>query len=309
MHKNAKTTPHIREKIVRDYRNGVAVSKLSRMFELSESWIHRLIRRFEKYGDACFRLKSSRPHTFSNALSGGQEQAIKALALGGWPQWRIAEVMRVSEACVSKVLKRLLGKSWRKRREPVVRYEYEAPGELLHIDIKRVSRFEQAGWKATGCSRIKSKGAGYEYVHVCVDDYSRWTMAEQLHDQKGETAATFMESIILRYRALGVTIERVMTDNGPCYKSNAFKAVIEKYNIKHIFTRPFRPQTNGKAERFIKTLMNEWGYGKRYESSDERKRKLPCYLNWFNLVRKHGSLTKKPPVSRLIVNNVCEVYT
>lgn len=310
MNKNTKTSYHIRQKIVFDYLKGSSVVQLAEQFALSKSWIYRLIRNYRRLNHQAFQIGHSRPHHSPKALNFGTQQAIKALVLGGWPQYRIAETLGLSESVISKTTHKLLGARWKKIAVRPIRYEYENPGEMVHIDIKRVSQFDSPGWRVTG-DRLNtpvSKGSGYAYVHVCVDDHSRYAIAEQMHDQKGHSATRFMQKVINHYKENGQSIERVMTDNGPCYHSKCFNQLLEKNGIKHIYTRPYTPQTNGKAERFIKTLMMEWGYGKTYQSSNERKQKLPCYLNWYNRFRKHGSLMKKPPVSRFNVNNVCEVY-
>lgn len=311
MNKNTKTSYHIRKKIINDYLSGASVAQLSEQFDISKSWIYRLIRNYQNHGESVFNIGHSRPHHSPRALCSGLQQAIKALVLGGWSQYRVAETLKISESVVSKTLSKLLGNRWRKLAVRPIRYEYEQPGEMVHIDIKRVSQFDSPGWRVTRdrLNTPKSKGSGYAYVHVCVDDHSRYAMAEQMSDQTGMSATIFMKKVIQHYHDNGKKIERVMTDNGPCYYSKPFNQLLEKHGIKHIYTKPYTPQTNGKAERFIKTLMNEWGYGKTYQSSFERKQKLPCYLNWYNQFRKHGSLMKKPPVSRFKVNNVCEAYT
>ena len=308
MAKSAKTSPHIREQLVRRYLNGEQVAVLAEQFGLSKSWLYRLIRTYKSNGDAAFQIGNCRPRNSPNSLALGTCFSIQALAAGGWPQWRIAKVLKVSESTVSRVLVRMLGKRWKSRREPVLRYEHDAPGSLVHLDIKRVSQFDEPGWRVTGDRSRKTKGVGHQYVHVCVDDHSRIAHAEQLEDQKGLTAVAFMRRMIKAYKAMGHPIQRVMTDNGPCYQSGVFRALLKHHGIRHIFTRPFTPQTNGKAERFIKTLMAEWGYGKSYPNSQVRKTKLPCYLSWYNHIRPHGSLNRNPPVSRLTVNNVLEVY-
>ncbi|WP_345315222.1 helix-turn-helix domain-containing protein, partial [Ferrimonas gelatinilytica] len=182
----------MREQLVRRYLNGEPVSRLARQFGLSESWIYRLLRAFKSRGDEAFAIGSSRPRQSPNALALGTCFSIQVLAAGGWPQWRIAEVLNVSEATVSRVLVRMLGKRWKSRREPVLRYEHDEPGSLVHLDIKRVAQFDEPGWRVTGDRSIKTKDAGHQYVHVCVDDHSRVAHAEQLEDQRGLTAAGFM---------------------------------------------------------------------------------------------------------------------
>lgn len=253
-------------------------------------------------------MGNSRPKTSPRQTPRWQENAVKALVLGGWEQRRVAETLNLPRSTVSVISRRVCGHLLYKR-EPVVRYEYDAVGGLIHLDIKRVARFDQPGHRVTGNRSQQSKRAGWEYVHVCVDDYSRWSYAEVLPDQKATSAAAFLKRAVAMLEAAGSRVKRVMTDNGPCYKSRRFKSLVKKIGARHIFTRPYRPQTNGKAERFIQSLSREWSYGRSYQSSNERNSWLPCYLKWFNLVRPHGSLGNKPPISRLaVVNNVSELY-
>ena len=220
----------------------------------------------------------------------------------------IASVVAVSPATVSRVLARA-GLSRLKDlepAEPVRRYQHDEPGDMIHIDIKKLGRFDRIGHRITGDRTGQSNGrtsrkggAGWEFVHVCIDDASRIAFSQILPDEKKESAVAFLNAAIAYYASLGVTISRVMTDNGGCYKSRAFRAACKARGLKHIRTRPYTPKTNGKAERFIQTALREWAYARAYTTSDRRAAELPVWLHRYNWHRPHGSLKSKTPISRL----------
>lgn len=187
---------------------------------------------------------------------------------------------------------------------PVVRYERERPGELLHLDIKKLGRFVSAGRRATGERSFASEGSGWECLHVAIDDHSRVSFAEILPDEKGSTCAAFLERAVAWYASLGVTVERALTDNGPGYLSQQFAAACRTLSITHKRTRPYRPQTNGKVERMIQTLLREWAYRFAYRTSTERREWLRPYLHFYNAHRRHSALNYNAPVSRLDRKNV-----
>ncbi len=215
---------------------------------------------------------------------------------------RIAAELKVSPATVSRVLCRL-GLNRMRYLEPAVpvrRYEREHPGELIHIDIKKLGRFVRPGHRITGDrQKGESRGAGHEFVHVAIDDASRLAFSQIRRDQKKESAIAFLNEAVTYYRSLGMTVTGIMTDNGSCYRAKAFAKACRKLGLKHIFTRPYRPQTNGKAERFIQTVLREWAYARAYETSDQRAKDLPIWLHHYNWHRPHGSLQAKTPISRL----------
>jgi transposase InsO family protein len=190
--------------------------------------------------------------------------------------------------------------------EPVRRYEREHPGELLHLDIKSLARIVRVGHRIHGDRASRIKGVGWEHVHVCVDDASRVAYVEVLPTLSQTDAAGFLERAVAWFAARGVVAQRVLTDNGGCYRARAFAATCTRLRIRHTRTRPYRPCTNGKAERFIQTLVNEWAYGRIYGSSTERTAALPGYLRRYNFRRPHGSLGKKAPATR--VNNLVGNY-
>jgi transposase InsO family protein len=185
--------------------------------------------------------------------------------------------------------------------EPVRRYERAHPGEMIHIDIKKLGRFERIGHRITGdrTGQSLSRGVGWEFVHVAIDDASRIAFSQILPDEKKESAVAFLSAAIAYYASLGIAVTRVMTDNGSCYISKAFARACRKLGLKHIRTRPYTPRTNGKAERFIQTALREWAYAAAYPTSRHRAAALPVWLHRYNWHRPHGSLKSKPPISRL----------
>ena len=221
----------------------------------------------------------------------------------------IAETLGMALSTVSLILRRVgLGRRSRlEPLEPVIRYERQRPGELVHLDVKKLARFDRPGHRLLGRGRGRYEtGAGYEYLHVCVDDYSRVAYVELLPDERGATAAAFLERAAERFARCGVTIERVLTDNGAGYLSHDFRERCQRLRISHSRTRPRRPQTNGKAERFIQTLLREWAHARLYTTSIERAATLPTRINHYNYRRPHGSLSHQPPATRL--NNVHRNY-
>jgi transposase InsO family protein len=224
----------------------------------------------------------------------------------------IAELLEMALSTVSRWLKRIgLGKRSRLTPlEPPNRYQRARPGELVHVDVKKLGRFRRPGKRVTGsqrgrASRTTSAGrgrgvVGWDFVHVCVDDATRLAYVEVLPDERGETAAAFLRRAVAWLAARGVRVERVMSDNGSCYVSAAHAASCRELGLRHLRTRPYRPRTNGKAERFIQTLQNEWAYGRVYASSDERMAQLDAWLNHYNFRRPHGSLSHRSPGARLV---------
>jgi transposase InsO family protein len=231
------------------------------------------------------------------------------------PGKAIAAEVGVSPATVSRVLKRLgLNKlSALAPAEPVRRYEREHPGELIHIDIKKLGKFNKIGHRITGDRRgqSNSRGIGWEFVHVCIDDASRIAFSQVMKDEKKRSAVAFLKAAIAYYASLGVSVQRVMTDNGSCYRSQAFARACKQLRIRHIRTKPYTPKTNGKAERFIQTSLREWAYARAYETSDQRAADLPRWLHRYNWHRPHGSLKSMPPISKLGIsrNNLLRLHS
>jgi len=222
----------------------------------------------------------------------------------------IAECLNMALSTISRWLRQIgLGRLSRlEPLEPPNRYERKRPGELVHLDIKKLGRISVrgAGHRVTGHRRSqvqvgpKRRGAtGWEFVHVCIDDATRLAYAEVLADERGPTAVGFLQRAVKWFSSMGVTVEAVMSDNGSCYRSTVHAAACRELRLKHLFTQPYRPRTNGKAERFIQTLQNRWAYGAIYGSSAERTRAPSSWLTHYNYTRRHGSLGHKPPAARL----------
>ena len=193
------------------------------------------------------------------------------------------------------------------------RYERERPGELIHIDIKKLGKFNRTGHRITGDRRgqSNSRGIGWEFGHVCIDDASRVAFSQIMPDEKKASAVAFLKAALAYYKSLGVTVMRVMTDNGACYKSRAFARACKRLRLKHIRTKPYTPKTNGKAERFIQTALREWAYARAYDTSVQRAEDLPIWLHRYNWHRPHGSLKANTPISRLRLtgNNLLRLHT
>jgi len=181
----------------------------------------------------------------------------------------------------------------------VVRYERQRPGELLHLDVKKLGRFRRLGHRHTGNRTQRSYGAGWEFLHVCIDDHSRLAYVERLSDERGETAAAFLHRAVRWFRRQGIRTERVMTDNGSGYRAHAFADACGELRVRHLLTRPYTPRTNGKAERFIQTLLREWAYARPYRTSNQRTKRLAPWLRYYNRLRPHSALRGLPPHSRL----------
>jgi transposase InsO family protein len=224
---------------------------------------------------------------------------------------KIAEVVGVSLSSVGRICRRhglnRLSLVDALPVPPVTRYERERPGELLHLDIKKLGRFVHAGRRATGERSFASEGSGWECLHVAIDDHSRACFAEILPDEKGSTCAAFLERAVGWFAEHGVTVERALTDNGPGYLSKQFSFACSSLSITHKRTRPYSPQTNGKAERMIQTLLREWAYRFAYDTSDQRRDWLPPFLHFYNTHRRHSALQYNAPISRLGRNNLLTI--
>ena len=215
--------------------------------------------------------------------------------------YQIASLLGMARSTVSAVLVRLgLNKlKVLEPKEPANSYEHDRPGDLLHLDIKKLGRIQGIGHRIHGNRGRRARGVGWEFAHVCIDDHSRVAYVEVLPDEKGDTAAGFLERAVRWFAELGVRVERLLTDNGACYRSKIFKHQREELGLRHRFTRPYRPRTNGKAERFIQTLIREWAYAKPYRSSAWRTRALGGWLKHYNRARPHGSLGFQAPLTRI----------
>ena len=304
VHKNAKLAPRGRAEIVRRVLDqGQTPKAVATAFGVCERTVRKWVARFRAEGSEGLQDRSSRPHTLHRPTPAPVVNQIAALRWQRWSGAQIAAEVGVSTATVSRVLRRL-GLNRLKAlepAEPVRRYEREHPGELIHIDIKKLGRFDRPGHRVTGdrTGHSNSRGIGWEYLHVCIDDHSRVAFSQILPNEKKESAVAFLNAALAYYNSLGVTVSRVMTDNGSCYKAHAFRDACRTLGLKHIRTRPYTPKTNGKAERFIQTALREWAYARSYDHSDRRTHELPRWLHRYNWHRPHASLNANTPISRL----------
>jgi transposase InsO family protein len=304
VHKNARLTPAGREIMVRRVVEGGQTPKaLSAAVGVCPRTVQKWVERFRAEGVAGLQDRSSRPHRLRRATPRETVARIESLRRQRWTGVQIARDTGVSKATVSRVLRRLGLNRLRalEPAEPIRRYQREHPGELIHIDIKKLGRFDRVGHRITGdrTGQSNSRGVGWEYVHVCIDDASRIAFAQVMPDEKKESAVAFLKTAVAYYQSLGVTLARVMTDNGSCYKAFDFRDACRDLGLKHIRTRPYTPRTNGKAERFIQTALREWAYAQAYTHSDRRTAELPRWLHRSNWHRPHGSLDAATPISRL----------
>jgi transposase InsO family protein len=323
LHANAKLGPKGRLVICRRViEQGWSLMEAAEAAGVSERTAGKWVRRYRSEGECGLLDRSSAPRRVHNATSAERVEAIAALRRVRLTGPEIAETLEMATSTVSAVLKRIgLGKLSRlEPTEPVRRYEKNRPGELIHIDVKKLGRISAkgAGHRVTGRRNTEIKrrkdgtlGTGWERVHVCVDDATRLAYVEVLPDEKATTAIGFLKRAIAFYRSHGITVERLMTDNGSAYRSTAHALACRALGIKHLRTRPYRPQTNGKAERFIRTMLREWVYAAVYGSSPERAAALSGWLERYNFSRRHGALGHRPPIARLRElnrNNVAGIY-
>jgi len=308
IHKNARLTPHSRAELARRVvAEGQTPKAVATAFGVCVKTVRKWVGRYTAEGAAGLADRSSRPHRVHRPTPEPIMVEVEHMRRQRYTGKQIAAELRISPATVSRILKRLgLNRlSALEPAEPVRRYERAHPGELIHIDIKKLGKIDGIGHRITGDRtrqsnrRGRGEGIGWEYVHVCIDDASRIAFSKVLPDEKKESAVAFLKAAVAYYRSLGVTVERVMTDNGSCYKSFAFRDAVKQLGLKHIRTRPYTPKTNGKAERFIQTALREWAYAKAYTHSDGRTAELPIWLHRYNWHRPHGSLKAMTPISRL----------
>lgn len=304
IHKNAPLTPKGREAMVRSVvEGGLSKADAAFQFNTTPKTVAKWVKRFREEGVEGLRDRSSRPHSSPSQTPPATCAAVEALRRQRHTGKQIAAEVEVSPATVSRILCRLGLNRIRdlEPAEPERRYERETPGEIIHIDIKKLGRFERVGHRITGdrAGQSNSRGVGWEFVHVCIDDHSRVAFSEIKPDETADSAVPFLKAAIAYYKSLGVTVTRVMTDNGSCYKSFAFRDACRELGIKHIRTKPYTPRTNGKAERFIQTALREWAYAQAYPTSDRRAQELPIWLHRYNWHRPHGGIKSQTPISRL----------
>ena len=320
LHANARNCPKSRQVMVRRFLAGSSREILAAEFAVSARTVSKWVARHRAEGELGLLDRSSAPRRV-HRTDPDRVEAIAALRRLGMTGAEIAMCLAMPVSTVSAVLARIgLGKLSRlEPPEPPNRYESERPGELVHIDVKKLGRIRGAGHRMIGSrasqKRVRVNGkltgvAGWEFVHVCIDDATRLAYVEVLTDEKGLTAVGFLRRAIAFYRRHGINVERVMTDNGTAYRSTVHALACRTLHIRHLRTRPYRPRTNGKAERFIRTLLGSWAYGALYGSSRERTAALDGWLWTYNHRRPHGALSHKPPITRLAeLNNLARSYS
>jgi transposase InsO family protein len=322
LHANAALSLNQRRRMVRRVvEQGWSLTKAAEAAEVSERTCSKWVHRYRAGGESQLRDRSSAPHQIPHRTPADRVEVIELLRRLRMTSSEISECLGMALSTVSAVLKRIgLGKLSRLDPiEPPNRYERRRAGELLHIDVKKLGRINGTGHRVTGNrasqnanrrQRRRGGPAGWEFVHVCVDDATRLAYAEVLDDEKAATAVGFLRRAITFYAGHGITVERVMTDNGAAYRSIAHALACRALRVGHLRTRPRRPRTNGKAERFIKTMIAGWNDGAIYGSSHERAAALNGWLWTYNHRRPHGALSHKPPIARLNeLNNLTGSYS
>jgi transposase InsO family protein len=313
-HKNARLTVSLREELAkRVIVQGVTLKLAAASFNVTAKTAAKWVGRYREHGSGGLPDRSSRPRSSPRQTPSPLLEMVLSLRRLRYNGWRIARALGLSRATVSRILRRNGMNRLRSLDPPppVVRYEHAHPGDLIHFDIKRLARFDKPGHRITAVLGKESRGIGYEYLHIAIDDHSRIAYAAILPDQTHRSAIHFFLMARAYYARFGFSIRRVLTDNGSCYRHGIFRMTLRQQNIKHRFTRPYTPRTNGKAERFIKTTLGEWAYARSYQNSAEREQNLDPWLHDYNFHRPHASLNLNAPASRsgLNRNNLLSLHS
>jgi transposase InsO family protein len=306
LHRNARTCPQSRRLLAeRVLEQGWSLAAAAEAAGVSERTAWKWVERFRREGEAGLEDRSSSPRRVPSRTPSDREELILQLRELRFTSPEIAETLGMPLSTVGAVLSRHgLGRLPRLQpAEPANSYERPRPGELVHIDVKKLGRIGRPGHRVNGDRTTRSRGVGWEYVHVAVDDATRLAYVEVLDDEQAATAVGFLRRAVRFFRRYGIRVERLLTDNGNAYRSTVHALACRRLGIKHLRTRPYRPRTNGKAERFIRTLVESWAYGAVYRSSAERSTALAGWLDWYNRLRPHRSLGRKPPLTRLAEMN------
>jgi transposase InsO family protein len=294
-------------------KRGLSASEAGLAHGVSAVTARKWLGRYLAGGAAALMDKSSRPELSPKAIDPSVAMTIIELRRKLFLQARIAAYTGVSKASVSRVLKRagMSKLTDLSPKEDVQRYEHDAPGELLHIDIKKLGRFDKVGHRITGDRTQRARDIGWDYVFVAVDDHSRVAFTQIHPDETKQSAESFLRATVSHFESLRVPIQRIITDNGKCFHSALFGAACLELGIAQKFTRAYRPQTNGKAERFIQSALREWAYGRVYANSEQRRAALPLWTHFYNCHREHHGIGLKAPISRLSLsrNNVLTLHS
>jgi len=300
-HHHARLTVRGREYLAKSVIEGrLSLREAAAECRLSRQSAAKWVRRYRMEGVAGLKDRSCRPVRSPRRKSEELVQQVEALRRQRWTGVRIGFELKIAPATVSRILRRLKLNRIRdlEPQPPVVRYEHQAPGDLLHFDIKRLVKIERPSHRVTGDRRDTVRGIGAEFLHIAIDDHSRIAFTAMYPDQKESSATHFLYSAIAWYARIGIGIRRVLTDNGPCYKAHRFRDTCQNLGIKPKRTKPYTPRTNGKAERFIQTALREWAYARIYQNSQQRTDALISFNHQYNWHRPHASLKQKTPISR-----------
>ena len=300
LHRNAKTTPKMRQLLIdRVVRQGWTQAAVATAAGVSVRTVAKWISR-ARHGDTPLADRSSRPHRQPRRLDVARTTAILAQRQQRATAWEISQRVGVPRSTVTRVLRRAgLNRVSRLDPPPVIqRYEWPRAGDLLHLDIKPLSRIRGVGHRIHGDLSVKHRGVGYEYAHVAIDDATRLAYVEVRRSQRRRACAAFLQQALRWFRRRGILVRRLLTDNGAGYKSHRVAGVCRTWQLRHRFTRPYTPRTNGKAERFIQTLLREWAYRRAFVSSAQRTTALKRYLRFYNHQRPHASLGRRSPWTR-----------
>jgi transposase InsO family protein len=302
LHPNARTTPYAREQIAeRVLRLGWSVEDAAQAAVISVRTAYRWIARYRAEGREGLRDRPCCARRIVHRTPPHRVKRIERLRRRRLTAAQIAMRLGMPRSTVAAVLKRHgLERLSRLTPKPtVVRYERSRPGELLHLDTKKLGRFRRVGHRITGDRQRRHRRGGWEFAHVCIDDHSRLAYVEVLPDELAMTTAAFLRRAVRWFRRQGIHVERLLTDNGGNFISHAFRETCDELTLRHLRTRPYRPETNGKAERFIQTLLREWAYRRPYRTSNQRAKQLAPWLRYYNHSRPHGALRGLPPRSRI----------
>jgi transposase InsO family protein len=314
VHSNARLTPRSRALLVKTIlEEGLTVKRAAARFTVSERTAAKWLGRFRTEGSKGLMDRSSAPAASPRRTPAAQVAVVLSLRRLRLPGFQIARLTALSKATVSRILAthRLSSLSALDPAPPVVRYQRQHPGELLHFDIKKLGRIVRPSHRVTGNRRDRVAGAGWEYVHIAIDDASRIAFAQILPDERSSSVISFLLNTLAYFASLGIEIQRLMTDNGSAYRSHLFAKALRLRRIRHLFTKPYTPKTNGKAERFIQTSLREWAYAAVYSTSSHRLDHLAPWLHRYNWHRPHSALHLRSPISTLplSLNNLLRLHT
>jgi transposase InsO family protein len=313
-HKNARTTVWSREQMARQVIEcGCTLAAAAAAANVSMKTAAKWVGRYRQLGAAGLMDRSCRPRHLRRPTKPEQVALIESLRRQRWTGLRISQQTGLSRATISRILRRLKLSRLRdlQPRQPVQRYEHLRPGDLLHLDIKKLGRIAKPGHRVTGNLADRTRRAGWEYVHVAIDDHSRVAFSAILPDETAASTMAFLGQALAYYARLGIRFGALLTDNGAAYRSRLFAAICKRFGLKHRFTRPYTPRTNGKAERFIRTALEEWAYARSYHNSQQRQEQLLPWLHEYNWHRPHASLGQNTPISRAGFdrNNLLTLHT